>query len=408
VPRVDDARAQQIRAAAFSAEADAGRGLARARFDRAVEYRELPAQAGGAERVVRAERLETALDEQSGQVNGARFLGGASFRDGELRADADELGYDPDEGRVELRTMGSAGRVPRVIDHHGSIEAETVELTLAGPTVLATGRVRSVLGAEPVNADSPGRAATKRPALLDADQPVYITADRLEYRGSDQLGSYQGSARLWQGATEIQAESLTLDEKDGNLTAEGKVKTRTLLRQTGASAASAIAPPTPPLSAGALETPGLTAAGAGGAGGRGPGEEVTTGQAGLFKYEDADRRAAYQDGARVSAPLGNLAADQVILVLGSDGRELGRIEATGDVRWQRADRWAFGSSLRYYAADERYEMTGSPVKIVEQVETDCRETTGRLLTFYASRETVAVDGRSESRTLAIRGKCPEF
>jgi len=58
--------------------------------------------------------------------------------------------------------------------------------------------------------------------------------------------------------------------------------------------------------------------------------------------------------------------------------------------------------LTYFAADERYVMTGLPVKIEEE----CRETTGRTLTFFKSADRIIVDGNERKRTEVKGGATP--
>ena len=54
-------------------------------------------------------------------------------------------------------------------------------------------------------------------------------------------------------------------------------------------------------------------------------------------------------------------------------------------------------------------MQGQPVLIVEQTgeeeNSECRETTGRSLTFFISAADVSVDGESEIRTSSRSGGC---
>jgi lipopolysaccharide export system protein LptA len=68
-------------------------------------------------------------------------------------------------------------------------------------------------------------------------------------------------------------------------------------------------------------------------------------------------------------------------------------------------RVATGARMTYLTATERYVMSGTPVAIVEE----CRETTGKSLTFFRSTDTISVDGNEEIRTQTKTGKdCPEL
>lgn len=63
--------------------------------------------------------------------------------------------------------------------------------------------------------------------------------------------------------------------------------------------------------------------------------------------------------------------------------------------------------MSYFAADERYVLNGPRVHVVEQVSGDCRQTTGRTLTFFRATDNITVDGNAESRTRTrTGGACP--
>ena len=67
-----------------------------------------------------------------------------------------------------------------------------------------------------------------------------------------------------------------------------------------------------------------------------------------------------------------------------------------------------GATLVYHDADGRYEMAGEPVRIVEELEEECRETTGRTLTFFITGDELSVDGQAEVRTQTESGECADL
>lgn len=216
----------------------------------------------------------------------------------------------------------------------------------------------------------------KRPGVLAADQPIYVTAGRLSYDAEHSVAIYSETAHLWQAETEFRGETIVLDETSGNVSAEGDVLTHSTIIQTND------------------ET----------------GEEegsVMNGRGASFHYDNALRRATYSTDAEVEAPPGDLKADTVKVILMEDARTLDRFEAVGDVTLELPRRRVSGANLVYYDADGRYEMDGEPVRIVEETENECRETTGRTLTFFVIAEAVSVDGQSEVRTETSRGTCSE-
>jgi lipopolysaccharide transport protein LptA len=212
-----------------------------------------------------------------------------------------------------------------------------------------------------------GGGAARTPALLANDQPLYATAAALEYDSQARRATYSGRARLWQGATDIRAETVLLDEQKGDLTASG----------------------------GVTSTLNLTAApGTGAAPGRGT---IARGQ--RMQYDDAARTATYTGKAQMSGPQGELASERIVLTLAPEGRTLQRIDGDGEVVARVATRDARGARLTYYADDERYVLTGAPVTFTE----DCRVTTGRTLTFFGTAGKLIVDGNEAARTVTKGG-----
>src|SRR4029077_4551594 len=110
--------------------------------------------------------------------------------------------------------------------------AASIDVTLAGPKVKASGNVRSTL--KPAsNRARPGESANdvKMPSMLKQDQPVIVLGNGLDCDGSVALGTYTGAAGLFQGDTSIKGETIVIDNKAGNLSASGGVTTTTVLEQ---------------------------------------------------------------------------------------------------------------------------------------------------------------------------------
>jgi lipopolysaccharide export system protein LptA len=203
--------------------------------------------------------------------------------------------------------------------------------------------------------------------MLKPDQPVYAAADELSYDGDARLAVYSGQApkqaRLWQGDTTIQGDRVTVDDATGNLTAKGTVASTLILEQQDEKTKTIERVP-------------------------------SIGSADDFLYDDGLRRATYTGTAHVSGPQGDLRAARIELYLSASASELDRVEGYEAVTMRDATRTAFGDRLTFVSADGRYLMVGSPVKI----EADCRETTGRTLTFYKATNNITVEPNDEFRT----------
>jgi lipopolysaccharide export system protein LptA len=194
----------------------------------------------------------------------------------------------------------------------------------------------------------------RMPALVKQDKPVTVVADRLEYDGSAEA-TYTGKARLWQEQSKIDAETIVLNDRTGNLTARTTVRTTMPLEDTD--------PKTKKRSV-----------------------TETVADSDTLVYDDAKRLATYTGTAEKRAHMkgvhGDLTADRIEVFLDETGSRLQRAIATGSVVVKEGLRTAVGQRLVYTAADETYVMTGSPVEAFEQeTPNSCKVTIASTLTF---------------------------
>jgi LPS export ABC transporter protein LptC len=395
MPAQRDTPERIIRAAAMQGKGPPGQGLTSAVFSGGVEFRETPS--GGMLRVARAHTLALAMAPGSGAIEEARFAGSTRFEEGNLRASAADGRYRIGDGLLEL--SGSEGtRDPRVQDERITVDAKSINLTFAGPALVATAEVRSVMqpAAEkprtaltrdtaPAVASRPAQRAARDPrgpvrgaapvsqertvpGMLKDDEPVYVTGAALDYDGARAFATYTGGARLWQGDTTIQGDTIVLDERSGDLKASGAVRSTFVLEQLDEKTQQKTKVP-------------------------------SIASAKDLHYEDALRRATYTTDAHVNGPQGDCRADRIEMYFVEGGGALERAEAYRDVKLLTDARTSTGDRMTYFAADERYIMVGAPVRIVEE----CRETTAKTLTFWRSTDRILADGNEEIRTLTKKG-----
>jgi lipopolysaccharide export system protein LptA len=302
-----------------------------------------------------------------GAMTDARFAGAVRFEEGQTRGASGQARYFADRGRIELDGVDqTTGQPPRVTDGQVAIDAAHIDITEAPRRIGATGNVRSVMTPSPAGPDA-AAGSPKRAGMLEKDQPVYATSAALDYDRAARLAVYTAEAplqaRLWQGDTTIQAARLTVDDATGNLSGTGKVATTFVIEEQDARTGAT------------RRTPSI-------------------GSADEFRYEDAARRATYTGGAHVAGPQGDLRAARIVLFLADETNQLERLEAETSVTLNDATRNVVGDRLTYTEADGRYLVVGSPVKVLA----DCRETTGRTLTFFRSTNNITVEPNDEFRT----------
>ncbi|MCC7123700.1 MAG: LPS export ABC transporter periplasmic protein LptC [Acidobacteria bacterium] len=359
LPADKDAPARTIRSVQLTGSGGAGQGLTAMRFENAVEFREAALKDRGA-RIARARVLDARIDGATGNLNDARFSGGFMFEDGALRAQSGDAQYNIGAGTLVLRNKDNNAS-PFVRDEAVRIDGDAIDVTLSPRRMAAKGSVRSVLQA------ASNTAGTRRPALLGDTEPVNVLAGEMTYDEQARKAVYSGGARLLQGDTVIQADTITLDEARGDLSGTGKVLTSLQLTPEDSTAK-----PAPTLL-----------------------------RAETFRYGDESRRAIYDTKAQMNGEQGDLHADHIELILKRDENGLDRLEARGSVQITMEKRRASGATLIYRPADARYEITGNPGRF----DDECNESAGKTLTFFRSSDRVIIDGNEEVRTETRGGKC---
>ena len=385
-PGSDDGPGQRIQAASLEGKGEVGVGLTGVHFDGDVAYYETDKgriSSANIERVTRSRELDITVKPGFSSIEEARFTGDVRFNDGPVIGEAEKINSSGSGGVVELIEDPVKNLMPRVVDGNVSVTASRIMLVAGDGRIVAEGDVQSVLQ-RLVNDDNDGNEneltdRRKLPSMLDEEKAMYITGAHFERSSETDISEYTGEARLWQGDTEVRAEKILLDEVKGNLNAIGSVETK--LPGIRRNLTTGKEEPTVVL---------------------GWGEELV--------FDDTIGQTTYTTFARVDGPAGDLRADKIEIHGGGPDNALERVEAYGAVTVELIDRWASGDRLTYIEEKGRYVLLGSPVKIFEQLAIECRETTGRTLTFFKQNDVITVDGNSEVRTESSQttsGTCPE-
>jgi LPS export ABC transporter protein LptC len=450
LPGGPDMPTRQIKSATLDARTEPGKtGLSAARFVDNVEFRETrPATAdlAAVDRLVKARVLDAKVQQGLSQIDEALFNEGVTIKDGARDASAPTMTYNVAKGEIALTGPVVPGKPStRVDDERATIQAQRIDWTLDGKNMVADGDVKSVLkgrkaGAAGTNGTPAAAGATapppaagaataaagqkpanevKRPAILKDEEPANVTAAHLVYNSETGHANYTGDAWLWQAETSIKADAITIDDRSGNLTATGNVRSTMRLEErddkpgkVGGKPAVSNGSPAKPVPS-APTAPGPVAASRGASSGEARRSTLTTATAADLVYDDARHLATYTTNARMVGPEGDLKSDKIELFLDQTGRGLQRLEAYAKVMFLMttptgARRRGVGERLTYFANEERYVMSGPVANVTEQTPQECRETTGRTLTFFRATDSITVDGNEEVRTQTKSGvTCPE-
>lgn len=362
LPATKDTPARTIRSNALTAAGNA-QGIRDMNFTEGVEYRE-PGPKGQGGKTVKARTLEAVLDPAAGTLQDAHFVNSVDFTDGPLHATSSDARYNVAKGTLSLTGKPD----PHLESEALAIDATSLDVTLSPLSMVVKGNVRSTLLPA-----KKGDTDTRRPALLAETEPVSIVSESLTYDEKARKAEYAGKVILIQGDTTIRANSMTIDESKGDLTASGKVITQLAITD-GKTADPAVK--TKPMIA----------------------------RAESFTYSDQTRTATYATSAQLDGEQGNLSAAKLDLQLARAENALEKLEASGAVTAIVDKRTVTGTRLTYSPADDKYVVNGAPVKMIDA---ECQETSGKTLTFFKASDRVLVDGNNEVRTQTKGGgKCP--
>jgi lipopolysaccharide export system protein LptA len=377
LPPSADAPARRITSATLNGGGP--NGLQTTTFAGNVSYREIrPARRGGppaSERTARSQQLAVQTQPGLGAVETADFRGNVHIVDGNTTADGQRAVHRAAQDTFDLTfSPGDPGPPPSVNDGRILVNARTITVGITSRKLKADTDVRSSVqpsrGQQPDKGPSPAPAqgrgngsaeGGRTPSIMKQDQPVNVTSKQLDYDGAAGLATYTGAARLWQDQTQIQGDTIVVDDRSGNLTARGHVSSVMFFDETDSKTQK--------------KQP-----------------VQTTATSDQMVYDDAKRLATYTSGPTAKAHMvgtqGDVTAEQIQLFLKPGGGEIDRAEADRSVVVKENIRTVIGQHLVYTPADQTYVMTGAPVEIEE------KKTANECSVSYATEVTFRRDAES--------------
>ena len=429
LPAADDVPARTIRARHLDADGAPGKGLTAARFTEEVEFREQATAAEKSDRVVTARVLQTRMDND--KVTGAFFTGETRFEDRGLVATAPTVNYLPDQGTLQLRDTDPKGG-PRIQDEHMSTEANEIDVTLNPRRVQARAlpglTVRTTLQPASAKPGAKPDAGSKLPGVFNQEKAATVRAQALDYSGESGRTVYFGGATnkaiLIQHGTSnaISAERLELDQNTGDLVAAGNATSRLALATSESIGAAkeirfeneqrlirltAGSAPAPAPAPGGRRTPAATPAAPARATARGSAPPPAT--PGAAPAPNVPSLAG-PPLARLSGGFeGNLEGESIVATLAATENRIEQVDVTTKVSVVfDKERSAIGDRLVYRTSDEYYELTGTPaapVRLVTRRPPECRESSGQLLTYQKSTDSMILDGKGVTRASMATKPC---
>jgi lipopolysaccharide export system protein LptA len=228
-----------------------------------------------------------------------------------------------------------------------------------------------------------------------APAPANITADTLLANSKTGRAFYSGHARLWQGDSVLEAESIELLRETRILNAAGSV--RAVFPQAAPQTAEM---PSAPILASANAAPrGVKTA------------RLWHATSGTLSYSDKEGRAHLEQNVVVQSAEQRMQAPRLDLYFtraaqpagganntnpAAGAQQISRAVGSGGVIVEEGSRKATAEHGEYIAATGKFVMSGGNPTVYDG---SAGTTTGRQLTFYLADDTIIVDSENGSRTL---------
>jgi lipopolysaccharide export system protein LptA len=332
------------------------------------------------DRVVAGKPLQTA----TAQTGVAQLLASGGWSQMDLQGDV-RLKEGDRSGQADhatfVRTTQTALLTGKALARDATAETQARRIIF----VQTTGEIRAEGGVRSTEFSTKGSGAQLSPV------PANISSDSMQGNSKSGRALYTGHARLWQGDSVMEADSIELLRETRVMNAVGNI------RAVFPQAAVQSPPQTVVVQAGPKK-PKLW--------------HVT---AGTLTYRDAEGRAHLEKNVvaqsaeqrmraevvdlyftRTANPDSNASRGSVSVNPAAGAQQISRAFGTGGVIVDQGTRKATAERGEYSATDGKFVMSGGTPTIFDPVE---GTTTGRQLTFFLADDTIIVDSENGSRTL---------
>jgi len=245
--------------------------------------------------------------------------------------------------------------------------------------------------------------ASRSSAVQLAPAAANITSDILQANSKTGRAFYSGHARLWQGDSVLEAESIELLRETRVLNAAGNVRAvfpqATASSTTGSNRAEERATALTPASTSAAQTSAKK-------------QHLWHASSGTLSYSDKESRAHLEQNVVVQSAEQRMRAPSLDLYFTraapsaasgasntnspAGAQQISRAVGTGGVIVEEGSRKATAERGEYVAATGKFVMSGGNPTLYDG---SAGTTTGRQLTFYLADDTIIVDSENGSRTL---------
>ncbi len=297
----------------------------------------------------------------SGEVETVE-LSGAVRMQGEGRSARAERAVEVPARGVWILTGGEGGSA--TAESEGSrVSATRIEMDRTRRTLLAEGNARAVF----VPADTKSKAKPKVPGLVgDSSRPTFGKSARMVFDDASRVATLTGGATLWQGASSLYGDDVTLNDAERTLVAVGHTRT-------------VVSPEGPPP--------------------RGAERGLSVVTAARVIYREAESTALFDGDVSVTRGGWRGTATRATALFGAD-RKIERVEMSGNVSLADLAAGRFGKADKAvdWPQKDRTVLTGSPAIVTDA---EGNRVSGATLTITEGGRTVEVTAPDGGKTETV-------
>jgi len=271
---------------------------------------------------------------------------------------------------------------------------------------------------------SEGKTPATFPFSSPSNQPVYISAETMNWDSQKSEALYNGKAKLWQESNVITADRMIINDRDKTLSAYDRVHT---IFYNGTKKAEELQAPiakkkkskkqgenqpqtqtqtqtqpqtqtqTQPQTQ-EQEEPENYLIGSEDATQEGP----ISVDAGIMNYVEKDRIIHYENDVKIVTPSTKIESERADFYLMEKSSEFDRLYAQGKVRIAHEKKKGTGKQALFYSKERKLVLEGSP-KLTEPGKADI---VGHVLTLFLTDGRILIDGEADGRartTLQMEG-----
>ncbi|MDQ3181209.1 MAG: LPS export ABC transporter periplasmic protein LptC [Acidobacteriota bacterium] len=298
--------------------------------------------------ILLADKLIASFNQQTQDVQQFDAVGNTKFTELDRNGIAGNITFTASDEVVRLRGE------PTVFDSRARAKASEIDWDTRGEKSFLRGNVSTTYYSQKqTNGATP---------FSNVSSPVFITALNANFDHKSEVATYMGNARAWQENNYVRADTLVLQQKQGQLYGEGAVQSLLYDAKKKEN-----------------------------------GKEVTVpvfASANKLFYEKDKNLLRYEGNVDIRQGMDRIVAGVASVILNSQN-EVSNTVAENNVVITQPNRKAVGDYAQYTAADEKVILRGNPAKIED---TENGSSQGAQMTVFLREKRIVSESKTEQNS----------